>query len=287
MAIALDATPFNFVAIVLCVSIGAGLLGSLLGLGGGLILIPVLTLVLKVDIRYAVGASIVSVIATSSGAAAAYVRDGLANMRVAMFLELATVAGAVTGAMLAGMVGGRALYFLFGAVMAYSALAMLRKLREDGGPREEPPPDALADRLALHGSYYDVSTGGEVTYRVHRPLVGLGLMYIAGTVSGLLGIGSGALKVPAMDLAMGLPIKVSTATSNFMIGVTAAASAGIYFARGDIDPFIAGPVCVGVTLGAFAGSRYLTKLKSGSLRMLFVAVLLWVSYEMLSKGIRG
>ncbi|MHA7629670.1 sulfite exporter TauE/SafE family protein [Corallococcus sp. M7] len=287
MAAALDATPFNFVAIVLCVSIGAGLLGSLLGLGGGLILIPVLTLVLKVDIRYAVGASIVSVIATSSGAAAAYVRDGLANMRVAMFLELATVAGAVTGAMLAGMVGGRALYFLFGAVMAYSALAMLRKLREDGSPREEPPPDAIADRLALHGSYYDVSTGGEVTYRVHRPLVGLGLMYIAGTVSGLLGIGSGALKVPAMDLAMGLPIKVSTATSNFMIGVTAAASAGIYFARGDIDPFIAGPVCVGVTLGAFAGSRYLTKLKSGSLRMLFVAVLLWVSYEMLSKGIRG
>ncbi|RKH39329.1 sulfite exporter TauE/SafE family protein [Corallococcus sp. AB050B] len=287
MAAVLDATPFNFVAIVLCVSIGAGLLGSLLGLGGGLILIPVLTLVLKVDIRYAVGASIVSVIATSSGAAAAYVRDGLANMRVAMFLELATVAGAVSGAMLAGMVGGRALYFLFGAVMAYSALAMLRKLREDRSPRAEPPPDALADRLGLHGSYYDVSTGGEVTYRVHRPLVGLGLMYIAGTVSGLLGIGSGALKVPAMDLAMGLPIKVSTATSNFMIGVTAAASAGIYFARGDIDPFIAGPVCVGVTLGAFMGSRFLTKLKSGSLRMLFVAVLLWVSYEMLSKGIRG
>uniref|UniRef100_UPI003D3405ED sulfite exporter TauE/SafE family protein n=1 Tax=Corallococcus coralloides TaxID=184914 RepID=UPI003D3405ED len=283
----MDATPFNFVAIVLCVSIGAGLLGSLLGLGGGLILIPVLTLVLKVDIRYAVGASIVSVIATSSGAAAAYVRDGLANMRVAMFLELATVAGAVTGAMLAGAVSGRALYFLFGAVMAYSALAMLRKLREDGRPREEPPPDALADRLGLHGSYYDVSTGGEVTYRVHRPLMGLGLMYLAGTVSGLLGIGSGALKVPAMDLAMGLPIKVSTATSNFMIGVTAAASAGIYFARGDIDPFIAGPVCVGVTLGAFMGSRYLTKLKSGSLRMLFVAVLLWVSYEMLSKGIQG
>ncbi|NNB85744.1 sulfite exporter TauE/SafE family protein [Corallococcus exiguus] len=287
MAAVLDATPFNFVAIVLCISIGAGLMGSLLGLGGGLILIPVLTLVLKVDIRYAVGASIVSVIATSSGAAAAYVRDGLANMRVAMFLELATVAGAVTGAMLAGVVSGRALYFLFGAVMAYSALAMLRKLREDGRPREEPPPNAIADRLALHGSYYDVSTGGEVAYRVHRPLVGLGLMYIAGTVSGLLGIGSGALKVPAMDLAMGLPIKVSTATSNFMIGVTAAASAGIYFARGDIDPFIAGPVCVGVTLGAFAGSRYLTKLKSGSLRRLFVAVLLWVSYEMLSKGIHG
>ncbi|CAM3938593.1 sulfite exporter TauE/SafE family protein [Corallococcus sp. ZKHCc1 1396] len=283
----LDATPFNFVAIVLLISMGAGLLGSLLGLGGGLILIPVLTLVLKVDIRYAVGASIVSVIATSSGAAAAYVRDGLANLRVAMFLELATVAGAVTGAMLAGQVGGRALYLLFGAVMAYSALAMLRKLRQDDTPREEPAPDALADRLALHGSYHDASTGQDVAYRVQRPLTGLGLMYVAGTVSGLLGIGSGALKVPAMDLAMGLPIKVSTATSNFMIGVTAAASAGIYFARGDIDPFIAGPVCVGVTVGAYAGSRYLTKLKSGSLRGLFVVVLLWVSYEMLSKGIHG
>ncbi|RKG90642.1 sulfite exporter TauE/SafE family protein [Corallococcus terminator] len=287
MAAALDATPFNFVAIVLLVSMGAGLLGSLLGLGGGLILIPVLTLVLKVDIRYAVGASIVSVIATSSGAAAAYVRDGLANLRVAMFLELATVAGAVTGAMLAGVVDGRALYFLFGTVMAYSALAMLRKLREDGSPREEPAPGALADRLGLHGSYYDASTGQRVAYRVHRPLTGLGLMYVAGTVSGLLGIGSGALKVPAMDLAMRLPLKVSTATSNFMIGVTAAASAGIYFARGDIDPFIAGPVCVGVTVGAFAGSRYLRKLKSGSLRGLFVVVLLWVSYEMLAKGIRG
>lgn len=281
----MDATPFNFVAIVLAVSVAAGLLGSLLGLGGGLILVPILTLVLKVDIRYAVGASIVSVIATSSGAAAAYVRDGLANMRVAMFLELATTAGALTGALLAGLVGGRGLYLLFGAVMAYSALAMLRKLREHEQPALAP--DALADRLALHGSYFDEATGREVEYRVRKPMLGLGLMYVAGTVSGLLGIGSGALKVPAMDLAMGLPIKVSSATSNFMIGVTAAASAGIYFARGDIDPFIAGPVCVGVTLGAFAGSRFMTKLKSGWLRGLFVLVLLWVALEMLNKGVRG
>lgn len=279
-------TPFTFTAEVLAISLGAGLLGSLLGLGGGMILVPVLTLLLKVDIRYAVGASIVSVIATSSGAAAAYVRDRMANLRVAMFLELATTAGALTGAFLAGVVGVRGLYVIFGAVMAWSAVAMVRKL---GGsaPATEPPPDALADRLNLHGSYWDESLDREVEYRVCRPVTGLGLMYVAGTVSGLLGIGSGSLKVPAMDLAMRLPLKVSTATSNFMIGVTAAASAGVYFARGDIDPFIAAPVCVGVTLGAFAGSRYLSKIKSGWLRGLFVLVLLWVAFEMLRKGWRG
>ncbi|MBZ4420055.1 sulfite exporter TauE/SafE family protein [Myxococcus sp. RHSTA-1-4] len=276
-------TPFLFTLAVLCISLGAGLLGSLLGIGGGLILIPVLTLWLKVDIRYAVGASIISVIATSSGAAAAYVRDRMANMRVAMFLELATTAGALSGAFLSGLVGGRGVYFVFGAVMAYSALAMLRRM----GAREEAPvpADALADRLGLHGSYWDEASGREVRYRVTRPVAGLGLMYVAGTVSGLLGIGSGALKVPAMDLAMRLPLKVSTATSNFMIGVTAAASAGVYFARGQIDPFIAGPVCVGVTLGAWLGSRHLmARVNSTWLRGLFVAVLLWVAWEMLHKG---
>jgi uncharacterized membrane protein YfcA len=278
-------TPFFFVTVVFTISVVAGLLGSLLGLGGGLILVPILTLLLKVDIHYAVGASIVSVIATSSGAAAAYVRDRLANLRVAMFLEMATTAGALTGAFLAGVVSGRGLYLVFGAVVAYSAVVMLRKLRARADAPV--PPDALADRLGLHSSYFDEATGREVDYRVTRPLTGLGLMYAAGTVSGLLGIGSGALKVPAMDLAMRLPFKVSTATSNFMLGVTAAASAGVYFARGDIDPFIASPVCLGVTLGAFAGSRYLTKLKSGWLRVLFVGVLLWVAFEMLRKGWNG
>ncbi|NPC87286.1 sulfite exporter TauE/SafE family protein, partial [Pyxidicoccus fallax] len=158
-------------------------------------------------------------------------------------------------AFLSGLVGGRGVYLVFGAVMAYSALVMLKRM----GAREEAPvpADALADRLGLHGSYWDEALGREVPYRVTRPVAGLGLMYVAGTVSGLLGIGSGALKVPAMDLAMRLPLKVSTATSNFMIGVTAAASAGVYFARGQIDPFIAGPVCVGVTLGAWLGSRHL------------------------------
>ncbi|GEL73481.1 MULTISPECIES: sulfite exporter TauE/SafE family protein [Myxococcus] len=276
-------TPFLFMLVVLGFSVGAGLLGSLLGIGGGLILIPVLTLLLKVDIQYAVGASIVSVIATSSGAAAAYVRDRMANTRVAMFLELATTAGALSGAYMSGLVGGRGVYLVFGGVMAWSALVMLRRMRASA---EAPvPANALADRLALHGSYWDESQGREVSYRVTRPLTGLGLMYVAGTVSGMLGIGSGALKVPAMDLAMRLPLKVSTATSNFMIGVTAAASAGVYFARGNIDPFIAGPVCVGVTLGAWLGSRHLmARVNSTWLRALFVGVLLWVAFEMLRKG---
>lgn len=276
-------TPFLFTLVVLGISMGAGLLGSLLGIGGGLILIPVLTLGLNVDIRYAVGASIVSVIATSSGAAAAYVKDRMANLRVAMFLELATTAGALTGAFLSGMVGGQGVYLAFGGVMAFSALAMLRRLSADGdAPVRE---DALADRLGLHGSYWDEAAGREVPYRVTRPLAGLGLMYVAGTVSGMLGIGSGALKVPAMDLTMRLPLKVSTATSNFMIGVTAAASAGVYFARGNIDPFIAGPVCVGVTVGAWLGSRHvMTRVNSTWLRGLFVLVLLWVAVEMLRKG---
>ncbi|HEX5745969.1 MAG TPA: sulfite exporter TauE/SafE family protein [Archangium sp.] len=278
-------TPFLFTVVVFLISLGAGALGSLLGLGGGLILVPVLTLMLGVDIRYAVGASIVSVIATSSGAAAAYVRERLTNLRVAMFLELATTAGALSGALLAGFIGGRWLYIVFGAVMGYSALAMLRKLGGEARAAVPVAPDALADRLGLHGSYWDEEAGREVPYRVTRPLTGLGLMYAAGTVSGLLGIGSGALKVPAMDLAMRLPLKVSTATSNFMIGVTAAASAGVYFARGDIDPFIAGPVCVGVMLGAFAGSRLLSKVKSTWLRGLFVLVLLWVAIQMLRKGV--
>jgi uncharacterized protein len=278
-------TPFLFTLVVFVVSLGAGLLGSLLGLGGGLILVPVLTLLLGVDIRYAVGASIVSVIATSSGAAVAYVRERLTNLRVAMFLELATTAGALTGALLAGVLKGRWLYVLFGGVMGYSGLAMLRKLGGGVGAAVAAPPDALADRLGLHGSYWDDESGREVSYRVTRPLTGLGLMYGAGTVSGLLGIGSGALKVPAMDLAMGLPLKVSTATSNFMIGVTAAASAGVYFARGDIDPFIAGPACAGVALGSFTGSRYLSRVKGSWLRGLFVVVLLGVAFQMLRKGV--
>ena len=277
-------TPLLFCVTVFVVSVAAGVLGSLLGLGGGIIVVPALTLLLHVNIRFAIGASIVSVIATSSGAAAAYVRDGMTNLRVAMFLEMGTTAGALSGAYLAGVIPTRSLYLVFGVVMGYSALAMFRKRHADLAVAV--PADALADRLNLHGSYVDEALGREIQYPVTGSTIGLGLMYVAGVVSGLLGIGSGALKVPAMDLAMRLPIKVSTATSNFMIGVTAAASAGVYFARGQVDPFVAGPVAMGVLTGALGGSRLLGRLQSSLIRKVFVAVLLWVSLEMLLKGVR-
>lgn len=277
-------TPFQFCLETFAISMVAGLLGSLLGLGGGTIVVPALTLLFGLDIRYAVGASIVSVIATSSGAAAAYVKEHLTNLRVAMLLELGTTTGALAGALIAGLINPRWLYIIFGLMMGYSAISMLR-VRHIAAVSQEP--DVWADRLKLHGAYYDEALGHVVKYKVTRPGIGIVLMFVAGMVSGLLGIGSGALKVLAMDLAMRLPIKVSTATSNFMIGVTAAASAAVYFARGDINPFIAAPVAVGVLFGATAGSRLLPKLHNQSIRLTFVVVLLWVSAQMFLKGVHA
>ena len=201
-----------------------------------------------------------------------------------MFLELGTTAGAMTGAWMAGVLHPRWLFVLFGTILGYSAVAMLRPRRQ----RERHHGEArLAHRLRLRNSYFDDAQGSEVAYEPARPMLGLLLMYVAGIVSGLLGIGSGALKVPAMDLAMELPIKVSTATSNFMIGVTAAASAGLYFARGQIDPFIAAPVAIGVLAGAFVGSKLLSRVSRRALRTTFVAVLIVVSLQMLVRGVRG
>lgn len=276
-------TPLEFTLATFGISLGAGFLGSLLGLGGGIVVVPALSLLLHIDIRYAIGASIVSVIATSSGAAAPYVRDRLTNLRVAMFLEMGTTAGALTGAFLAGIVAGRWLYVAFGVALVASAVEVLRRPRERA---LAPAPDRLADQLRLHGSYYDQAHGEEVSYRVTGVKRGLGLMYVAGIVSGLLGIGSGALKVSAMDIAMRLPFKISTATSNFMIGVTAATSAGVYFTRGDIDPFVAAPVATGVVLGAILGSHALPGIPGRSLRRLFVVVLLWIAAQMLMAGLR-
>ena len=221
-------------------------------------------------------------IATSSGAAAAYVRERLANMRVAMFLELGTTLGGITGAVLAGIIKPRFLFILFGLILGYSAMAMLRgRKRADG----EVVPGPWARVLRLKSSYFDHSEGEDVEYQPVRARIGLVLMYFAGMVSGLLGIGSGALKVPAMDLAMELPIKVSTATSNFMIGVTAAASAGVYFSRGQIDPFIAAPVAIGVLGGAFIGSHTLGRIDSRAMRAVFVIVLVVIAAQMLIKGV--
>ena len=275
-------TPLDLTLVLFGVGVVAGALGALLGLGGGFILVPALTLFFGVNIRLAIGTSIVAVIATSSGAAVAYLRDHVANMRVGMFLELATTSGAVSGALLGSVLVPRALYVIFGLALVQSGVAVARRKSVEHRPPQ--PPDALADRLRLHGSYPDAARGRVVDYRVARTKLGLGLMYGAGALSGLLGVGSGVLKVPAMDLAMGLPIKVSSATSNFMIGVTAAASAGVYFDRDDIDPLLAAPIAVGVLLGALLGARLLPGADPRRLRILFAVVVLAVAVDMLIKG---
>lgn len=277
-------TPLGFTLTIFFISIGAGLLGSLLGLGGGIIVVPALTLLFKVDIRYAIGASIISIIATSSGAAAAYVRERMTNLRVAMLLEVATTAGALTGAWLSGILRPQWLFIIFGLMLACSAVGMFRGRHEKAS--SDVPPDPLADRLGLHDVFHDEATGREVRYRVTHTRLGLALMVVAGIASGLLGIGAGILKVPTMDLAMRLPIKVSTATSNFMIGVTAAASAGFYFARGDVNPFIAAPVAAGILVGATLGSRLLGRLHGSFIRAIFVIVLVWASIQMILKGLK-
>jgi uncharacterized protein len=276
-------TPLEFFAITFVAAIGAGVLGALLGLGGGIIIIPVLTLLLGVDIHYAIGASIVSVISTSSGAASAYIREKIANLRVGLFLAMATTTGAITGAYVAGLISGRALYLIFGTILAYSGVMMFRKRTLD--VPAELPESRLATRLHLNSSYYDPAIHREVSYKVTGVVPALGLMFVAGVVSGLLGIGSGALKVPAMDLAMHLPMKVSSATSNFMIGLTAAASAGIYYMRGDIQAIIAAPVAMGVLIGANVGTRLLASLPGAVIRQIFVVVLAAICMEMLVRGL--
>src|SRR5690242_9043558 len=267
---------------IFVVSVLAGFLGALAGVGGGILIIPALTLLFGIDIRLAIGASIVSVIATSSGAAAAYVRDRLTNLRVGMFLELATTSGAVVGALLAVAVAPGVLYVLLGVVLLFSAGMQLTRLGEELAVAS--PPSALAARLTLAGSYTDAYLG-EVAYSPRRIPLGFGLMAIAGVVSGLLGIGSGALKVVAMDGAMRLPMKVSSATSNFMIGVTAAASAGVYIGRGDVDVRIASPVARGVLLGAVLGARVLGRLSNRNVRRIFVPVLAIIGIETILRGL--
>jgi uncharacterized membrane protein YfcA len=265
------------------ISIVAGLIGALAGVGGGILVIPALTFGFGVDIRLAVGASIVSVIATSSGAAAAYVRDRMTDMRVGMFLELATTTGAVCGALLAALAAPALLYLLLGVVLLFSAAMQVTRLGEETPPTDRP--SALASRLRLVSSYPDRKLGREVPYSARRVPLGFSLMWIAGVVSGLLGIGSGVLKVLAMDGAMRLPMKVSSATSNFMIGVTAAASAGIYLSRGDVDPRIAAPVALGVLAGALAGARLLQHISNRAIRLVFLPVLVVVGLETIGRGL--
>jgi hypothetical protein len=260
----------------------AGFVGSLTGLGGGIIITPLLTLALGVDIRYAVGAALVSVIATSSGAAAAYVREGFSNIRIGMFLEIATTLGAVGGAMLAARISTGSISIIFGLVLFYSAFASSRPRHERVGDCR---PDPLATRLNMNGSY--PTPEGPKAYSPQAVPAGFGMMFGAGILSGLLGIGSGAVKVIAMDQAMGLPFKVSTTTSNFMIGVTAAASAGLYLARGYIDPGLAMPVMLGVVAGSLGGARVLPYAKTRWLRLVFGFVIAALAIEMIYHGLTG
>jgi uncharacterized membrane protein YfcA len=270
--------------ILLAMGLIAGFLGSLTGLGGGVVVVPFLTLVLGVDIRYAIGASLVSVIATSSGAASAYVREGFSNIRIGMFLEIATTLGALAGALLTTVVSTPVIAVVFGFVLIGSAISSFRK-SQAFGPSLPSKSGRLASRLRMDGEY--PSSSGSIGYHVRSVPGGFGMMSVAGMLSGLLGIGSGAFKVLAMDRIMKIPFKVSTATSNFMIGVTAASSAGIYLHRGYIDPGLTMPIILGVLAGSLAGTRVLVKAPSRYLRFLFAGVIFILGIEMIHNGFTG
>ena len=266
--------------VLLFCSIFAGFLGSILGLGGGIIIVPVLTLLFGVDIRYAIAASLISVVATSSGAAASYLKDHLTNLRLAVFLETGTVVGAIIGFIISSSIAAHTLYLLFSVFLFFSALMMLRK-REDSVNLENHP---WAEKLRLDSSYPD-GKGGMLAYKVANAPFALVVMLGAGVLSAVLGIGSGIFKVLAMDGAMKLPIKVSSATSNFMIGVTAAGSALAYFLRGDVRPEIAAPIAVGIIVGSFLGAKSMHRIPAQRIRQAFVLVLIIISMHMLWKGL--
>lgn len=265
--------------ILLIVSVFAGLIGSILGLGGGTVVVPVLTLAFGVDIRYAIAASLVSIVATSSGAAASFLRDHLTNLRVAVLLELGTVFGAMSGFLISSSISGKYLYLVFGSFLLFSAIMMFRKKKDNLSDNDHP----WSKKLGLASSYRDI-TGNWVSYKIEHVPLGLISMYFAGILSALLGIGSGIFKVMSMDNAMKIPLKVSTATSNFMIGVTAAGSAGAYFLKGDIRPEIACPVAIGIILGSWIGARVMPKLPSRVIRQIFVVFMTIVSVQMIAKG---
>jgi uncharacterized membrane protein YfcA len=274
----------EFTLILLLGAILAGFLGALTGLGGGVVVIPLLTLGFGIDMRYAIGTALVTSIASSSGAAAAYIKEGITNTRIGMFLEIATTIGAVIGAIIAIYLDKQYIAIVFGCVLIFSAIRSARKNEthadySSGG-------DTLAEKLKLNGSFPN-KDGAIISYKVHHVAGGFSLMALAGIISGLLGIGSGALKVLAMDTAMRIPFKVSTTTSNFMVGVTAAASAVVYLQRGYIDPGLAMPIVVGVLLGAFVGSKILPKANVKRLRQLFAVVIFILAIFMMYNGITG
>jgi uncharacterized protein len=276
----------NSLLLMLITGLLAGILGAILGIGGGMIVTPILTVAMGLDIKYAIGASIIVVIATSSGATISFLKDEMLNLRVAMFLEIATTIGAVSGAALNGVIPKSILYILFGLLVLNSSYTMIKKLcgKTKTDTTENVHPDYLAQKLRLDGSYYDKATKEEVEYQVKNVPGGFLMMLIAGLASGLLGIGSGAFKVIAMDNIMKMPLKPSSATSNLMMGVTAAASATVYFFNGTIVPHIAVPLAVGVVFGAVVGSRIMQHLQPKVIRIIFIPILLYLGLQMLLKG---
>ena len=268
----------EFVLLVFLISIFAGIFGSIVGLGGGVVLIPVLTIFMGVDIHFAIGASIVAIIGTSSGSASTYVRDKMTNLRIGMFLELGSVSGAILGAAVAAYANSPVLEAIFGSILLVSLVPMVMKIGEE--IPQSPELSGLSKRLGLTGSYTETD-GRAVNYNATRPVEGLAGTAVAGVLSGLLGIGGGAFKVLSMDLGMKLPMKVSTTTSNFMIGVTAAASAGIYLARGDVVPIIIAPVALGILIGAAIGARVLLRSKNTTVRKIFAIVLAIAAVQMI------
>jgi uncharacterized protein len=263
-------------------ALGTSALGGMLGMAGGIFIVPVLTMFVHMDIRTAIGASLVSVIACSCGSASPFLKGGLVNIRLAVVLETATTLGALTGVLLAGVLPTACLFILFALILALSAQQMLARRGETAAAATAADTWGWAGALRLDASYPD--RGRRVEYRVRRLPLGMLLMYGAGLISALLGIGSGVLKIPAMDTALRLPIKVSSATSNFMIGVTAAASAGAYFMRGDIVPAVAGPVALGSVVGSLVGAHILMAVSNERIRLLFVVVLVALAVQMALSG---
>ncbi|MCZ2491618.1 sulfite exporter TauE/SafE family protein [Dellaglioa algida] len=274
----------NMLLLMLVAGIVAGALGSILGLGGGIIVTPVLTLMMGLDIKYAIGASIIAVIATSSGATIAFLKDDVLNLRVAMFLEIATTIGAIGGALLTGIFNTSFLFILFGAFLLLSVYNMLKKIFVGEEVLKSANPDYLSTKFKLNSSYYDKQLKKQIDYQVENVPGGMAIMLGAGVASGLLGIGSGIFKVMAMDTAMKMPLKPSSSTSNLMMGVTAAASATVYFFNGSIRPDIAVPLALGILVGSSIGSRVMQYLPAKIIRLVFVPVLLYVSTQMILKG---
>lgn len=270
--------------LMLCIGIFAGVMGAILGIGGGMIITPIVTLALGMDIKYAIGASIIAVIATSSGSTIAFLRDDVLNLRVAMFLEIFTTIGAIIGALLTGAFNPMILYVLFGALLVFSSWNMYRKLRRGQEVLKRVEPDELAEKFKLNSSYYDKNLHKQIDYQVENIPGGAAIMFGAGLASGMLGIGSGAFKVMAMDGAMKMPLKPSSATSNLMMGVTAASSATVYFFNGSIKPEIAVPLALGIIGGATVGSRIMQLLPSKIIRGIFIPILLYLGLQMILKG---